>query len=105
MRSKKSKTKKATNSKFKEWWIEWFSVYGWSILIVLAVIGILWWQGILSWENALPKGMKIDRACEKECEAKGMMYGNLYDLMDNESYNCKCIEIPNMEGKDSGDFK
>lgn len=41
----------------------------------------------------------------KECEAKGMMYGNLYDLMDNVSYKCKCIEIPNMEGNKSGDFK
>lgn len=77
----------------KEALIEWVSCYGWGILIILSFIGILFYYGILSPDNFLPKDSKVNNACEIKCEEIGETYSGIYNELDNGSFACKCQTI------------
>jgi hypothetical protein len=76
----------------QEAFIEFLMTYGWAILVMIAGIGALWYFGVLSPDNLLPKNMQIDKLCETECEMNQWIYSGTYKENDDGSYNCDCHE-------------
>lgn len=93
-------------NKKTNWAIEFVSIYGWAILVVIVMLGTLWYFGIFNSDNWFPDD--CDRFCEKvnmsHCLAQTDNYVTCFvdkDHNDTIVYN-KLTKSPVTLGKANG---